>query len=163
MIKDVLILGNNKLYERSEEIDTHNLDSIKDIISDLHDTLMEYRRIHNAGRAIAAPQIGEMKKLIYMHIDKPVVMINPILTFEDDEMIEVLDDCMSLPNLYVKVMRHKRCRLEYTDMNNVKQVLHLEGDLSELIQHEYDHLEGILATMRAIDNKSFVMKKGCFS
>ena len=55
-------------------------------------------------------------------------------------------------------MRHKRCRIEYLDMNWKEQVMSLEGELSELLQHEFDHLDGILATMRAIDNKSFVIK-----
>ena len=94
-----------------------------------------------------------------MFIDKPVIFINPVLEFPDDEMMEVLDDCMSFPNLLVKVMRHKRCRIKYLDMNWEEQVISLEGDLAELLQHEYDHLNGILATMRAINNKSFIIKK----
>lgn len=158
MIKPILLLGNQKLYEKSIEIQESELKDIKVIVNDLHDTLMNFRKIYSAGRAIAAPQVGIQKRLLYMYIDKPVVFINPIIKFTDDELMPVLDDCMSFPNLLVKVKRHKRCIIEYKDMNSNLCSMYLEGDLSELLQHEYDHLDGILATMRAIDNKSFYIK-----
>lgn len=116
---------------------------------------MEFRKRYGAGRAIAAPQIGVMKRLIYMNIDKPVVIINPELSDFSKEMMEVWDDCLCFPNLLVKVKRHNRCKLLFYDLDWNKLTWSLEGDLSELIQHEYDHLEGILATQRAIDMKSF--------
>lgn len=158
MKRDILLLGNEELYQISEPVKQDEIESIKSVVQDLHDTLMDFREKYHAGRAIAAPQIGVKKRLLYMFIDEPVVFINPVLEFPDNEMMEVLDDCMSFPNLLVKVMRHKRCRIKYLDMNWKEQVMSLEGDLSELLQHEFDHLDGILATMRAIDNKSFVIK-----
>jgi peptide deformylase len=160
MIKDILLLGNPQLYEISKPVEKIELDSIKDIVDDLHDTLIEYRRVHGAGRAIAAPQIGIKKRLLYMYIDYAVVFINPILIFPDNERFEVLDDCMSFPNLLVKLMRYKKTIIKYRDIEWNECEMELEGDLSELLQHEYDHLEGTLATMRAIDNKSFCLK-GC--
>ncbi|BBA52092.1 peptide deformylase [Fusobacterium varium] len=158
MKREILLLGNEKLYQISEPVKPDEIETLKSVVQDLHDTLMDFREKYHVGRAIAAPQIGVKKRLLYMFIDKPVVFINPVLEFPDNEMMEVLDDCMSFPNLLVKVMRHKRCRIEYLDMNWKEQVMSLEGDLSELLQHEFDHLDGILATMRAIDNKSFVIK-----
>jgi len=125
----------------------------------LHDTLLAFRKKHGAGRAIAAPQIGIQKRLLYMYIDHPVVMINPSLEFPDDEKMEVMDDCMSFPNLLVKVMRYKRCSIHYTDLEKNACKMELEGDLSELLQHEYDHLDGILAVMRGIDEKSFFWRE----
>lgn len=158
MVREILLLGNPKLYEISSIIQKEDIDSIKEVVNDLHDTLMSFRKKYGEGRAIAAPQIGVFKRLIYMYIDKPVVFINPILHFEDDELMGVLDDCMSFPDLLVKVKRHKRCTIEFKDINNNHNKIKLEGDLSELLQHEYDHLEGILATMRAIDEKSLCLK-----
>lgn len=158
MKREILLLGNEELYQISEPVKPDEIETLKSVVQDLHDTLMDFREKYHVGRAIAAPQIGVKKRLLYMFIDKPVVFINPVLEFPDNEMMEVLDDCMSFPNLLVKVMRHKRCRIEYLDMNWKEQVMSLEGDLSELLQHEFDHLDGILATMRAIDNKSFVIK-----
>ncbi len=158
MVREIILLGNPKLYEASSVIQKEEVESLKEVINDLHDTLMDFRKRHGAGRAIAAPQIGVFKRLIYMYIDKPVVFINPILHFEDGEIMEVLDDCMSFPELLVKVKRYKRCTIEYKDMDFNNNKIKLEGDLSELLQHEYDHLDGILATMRAIDEKSFILK-----
>lgn len=158
MKREILLLGNEELYQISEPVKQDEIESIKSVVQDLHDTLMNFREKYHAGRAIAAPQIGVKKRLLYMFIDKPVIFINPVLEFPDNEMMEVLDDCMSFPNLLVKVMRYKRCRIKYLDMDWKEQVMSLEGDLSELLQHEFDHLDGILATMRAIDNKSFVIK-----
>lgn len=158
MKKDILKLGNEELYEISEEIKEEELSFIKNVVEDLHDTIMDFKKTYGVGRAIAAPQIGVKKRLIYMYIDKPVVFINPRFEFKDDELMEVLDDCMSFPNLLVKVMRHKRCTIKYKDIQWNDCTMDLEGDLSELLQHEYDHLDGILATMRAMDNKSFLLK-----
>ncbi len=90
-----------------------------------------------------------------MNIDKPVVFINPKFTFMSDEKFELWDDCMSFPNLLVKVKRYKKVTIEYLDENWELQKCEMENDLSELLQHEYDHLEGILCTMIAIDSKSF--------
>lgn len=159
MVREILLLGNEKLYEVSEPVERKELEYLQGVIDDLHDTLMDYRNRYGAGRAIAAPQIGVMKRLIYMHIDRPVAFINPVLKFPDDELMEVLDDCMSFPGLYVKVKRYKRCIIEYFDMDWKPCSMALEGDLAELLQHEYDHLDGILATMRAIDQRALVMKR----
>lgn len=157
-VKRILLLGNPQLYEVSEEVKQEELDKVQEIVEDLHDTMMDFRDKYGVGRAIAAPQIGEMKRLIYMHIDKSIVFINPILTFPDDEMMELWDDCMSFPQLLVKVKRYKKCVIEYRDLEWNKQSMGLEGDLAELLQHEYDHLDGILAVNRAIDNRSLAIK-----
>lgn len=155
MIREVLKLGNPGLYVKSTEYQKENIKDIEAVVADLHDTLMEYKRIHGSGRAVAAPQIGVQKRLLYMYIDHPVPMINPVLQFPDEEKMVVMDDCMSFPGLLVQVERYKRCVLTFYDMQWRRQELFLEGDLAELIQHEYDHLDGITATMRAIDEKSF--------
>lgn len=158
MVREILLLGNPQLYQVSSEIEKEEIGTLKAVVDDLHDTLMDYRKKYGAGRAIAAPQIGVFKRLIYLHIDKPVVFINPVLHFDDDELMEVLDDCMSFPGLLVKVKRYKRCTIEFKDLDFKDHKLKLEGDLAELLQHEYDHLNGILATMRAIDHKALYLK-----
>jgi peptide deformylase len=157
-VREILQLGNPKLYEKSTEITKDDLEDIKIIVDDLHGTLMDFRNKYNAGRAIAAPQIGVMKRLIYMHIGTPVIFINPRLVDKSEEMIEVWDDCMCFPDLLVKVLRHKKCKIEYLDLTWKKSELLLGGDMSELLQHEYDHLDGILAVSRAIDGHSFALR-----
>ncbi|WCT10829.1 peptide deformylase [Mucilaginibacter jinjuensis] len=96
-----------------------------------------------------------MKRLIYMNIDKPIIFINPELTDLSEGLFELCDDCMSFPNLLVKVKRHQSLTIRYLDENWQPRQWKLENDLSELLQHEYDHLDGILCTMRAVDEKAF--------
>lgn len=158
MVREILLLGNPQLYKVSSIVTEEEMDSLKEVVIDMHETLIDFRNKHELGRAIAAPQIGVFKRLIYMYIDKPMIFINPELSFEDDEVFEILDDCMSFPELLVKVKRYKRCTVKFKDLHFNDDELKLEGDLSELLQHEYDHLDGILATMRAIDNKSLCLK-----
>lgn len=157
-VREILQLGNPQLYKTSEDVTPSDMENIPQIVRDLHDTMMDFRKRYGVGRAIAAPQIGVMKRIIYMHIDSPVVFLNPTLENLSDEKIELWDDCMCFPDLLVRVNRHKRCTIRYRDEEwNIKS-LDLEDDLSELLQHEYDHLDGILAVMRAIDGKSFAYR-----
>ena len=156
--REILLLGNPKLFEMCEPVQEAQLEQISPIIEDLHDTLMAFREKYKAGRAIAAPQIGTMKRVVYMHIGEPVVFINPVLDLKSAEMMELWDDCMSFPELLVKVHRHQRCRITYRNENWKQQRMTLEGDLSELLQHEVDHLNGILAVQRAIDHRSFALR-----
>ena len=158
--REILLLGDPGLYETSEEVALAELEALRPVFTDLFDCIKAIRRDYGFGRAIAAPQIGVRKRLICMLTDRPYVILNPQLEFPDDEQMEVLDDCMSFPNLLVRVRRYRRCILRYRDEHWVPRELRLEDSLSELIQHEYDHLDGILATMRAIDSRSFVMRKG---
>lgn len=159
MERTILLLGNPALYEVSEPVTEEELPQLRGVVEDLHDTLMAFRRKYHAGRAIAAPQIGVRKRLLYMCIDHPVVFLNPVLEPLGTETMEVMDDCMSFPGLLVKVQRARRCRIRYRDMDRNQQEMVLEGDLSELLQHEYDHLDGILATMRAMDSRSYFLKE----
>lgn len=159
MEKKILLLGNPDLYEVCDEVTKEELPRMAEVKEDLRDTLLAFRRRYGVGRAIAAPQIGVKKRVIYRHLDTPVLFINPWLEFPDDEVMEVMDDCMSFPDLLVRVRRHKRCVIHYRDEQWKECVMAFEGDMSELIQHEYDHLDGILATMKAVDEKAFVMKE----
>jgi peptide deformylase len=157
-IREILLLGNPKLYEICEPVKKEELDTLDSIIQDLHDTMLYFRKQHGAGRAIAAPQICVARRLVYMNIEEPIIFINPILDQKSPEMIEVWDDCMCFPDLLVKVQRHRQCRITYRDMEWKECSILLEGALSELLQHECDHLDGILAVSRAIDKFSFALK-----
>ena len=159
MIRNILLLGDPRLYEVSTPVLPEEFESLQSAVTDLRDTLLDFRARTGFGRAIAAPQIGVPKRVICMLTDKPYVIINPTLEFVGEEMMELMDDCMSFPNLLVRVQRYRHCILRYRDENWQPQEKRMDEDMAELIQHEYDHLDGILATMRAVDSKSFVMKK----
>ena len=157
-VKDILLLGNPKLYETSELVKREEVQSLLPQINQMFDTIIEFRNKYKVGRAIAAPQIGLQKRIICFHIEEPQVLINPQLSGLSEEMFELWDDCMSFPNLLVMVKRHKKLTLDFYDLNWKKHTWLMEDDMAELIQHEYDHLDGILATQKAIDDKSFKWK-----
>ncbi len=157
-VKDILMLGNPLLHNVSEPVEPKELDNLIPIIDEMFNTIVEFRKLHGVGRAIAAPQLGLQKRIICLNIDKPVELINPVLTELSPEVFEMWDDCMSFPNLLVKLKRHKSLTLKFYDRNWNEHTWQLEGDMAELIQHEYDHLKGILSVQRAIDNKSFRWK-----
>ena len=158
MVREILLLGHPDLYRVCPSVTADDLGALPGWVGDLHDTLMAYRAAHGAGRAIAAPQIGVQRRLIYMNMDRPNDFVNPTLSFPDGETYELMDDCMSFPGLCVRVRRFRRALLTYQDEALRPQPpMLLEGDVSELVQHEYDHLDGILATMRAVDDRSLFM------
>ena len=157
-IKDILLLGNPDLYKISLPVDLTEPESLMPEINLMWDSILDIRKTYGFGRAIAAPQIGLLKRIIAIYINQAEVMINPVILEKSDEMFELWDDCMSFPNLLVKVKRHQWIKISYFDINWKQHEVTLENDMAELIQHEYDHLEGILATQRAIDNKSFRWK-----
>ena len=159
MIRKILLLGDPRLYEVCTPVAPEEFPALQSAVTDLQDTLLDFRARTGFGRAIAAPQIGVMKRLIYLNAGTPTAIFNPVMEFPDDELMEVMDDCMSFPGLLVKVLRHRRCVLRYQDADGKPQVMELEGDFSELLQHEYDHLDGILAVMRAVDRKSYFFKE----
>ncbi len=155
----IILLGDPRLHEISVPIQREEIPALMPVIEDLHDILFEYKARfahYGAFRGIAAPQIGVMKRLIYTNIDnKPTVFINPELVNVSKELFDVWDDCMCFPHLLVHLKRHVHCTIKYVDLDFNPKMMYLNGSLSELIQHEYDHLNGILSTQRAIDNQSF--------
>ncbi len=152
---DILLIGNPKLNELCTPLTEADLPNLNEWVAGLHSAMEDIRKKYNFGRGIAAPQLGIMKRLIYLNLDKPYVIINPEFISKSDEMFTLWDDCMSFPNLLVKLERHKKIHFKYLDENWNEQEWIAENAISELIQHEYDHLDGILATERAIDSKSF--------
>ncbi|MEI3614562.1 peptide deformylase [Pseudogracilibacillus sp. SO30301A] len=157
-VKEILLLGDPKLHDSSIPVEENEIEMLMPVVQDLHDTLMDFKSKYGAGRAIAAPQIGVFKRMIYMYIDEPFIFINPELVIIDHDKMEVWDDCMSFPDLLVKVQRYKACTIHYRDTDWEKKSMYLTDDLSELLQHEYDHLDGILATSRAVDAHSFALR-----
>ena len=151
----ILTLGDPRLYEKCQPVVFDEMEALKPKIELMANLVLQFRKIYGAGRAIAAPQIGLMKRMVVMNIDQVVVFFNPVLFDHSPEMVEMWDDCMSFPNLLVKLNRHKTCKIKFRDSNWQEQIWELDWPLSELLQHECDHLDGTLATMRAIDQQSF--------
>lgn len=159
-VRDILLLGDPRLHQTCRAYLQDDLPRIKEVVTDLKDTMNAFRSRNGFGRAIAAPQIGELGRLVFLQVDRPVTLINPVLSKASDEMMTLWDDCMSFPGLLVRVHRHQTCTVTFRDLDWQEQSWPLDGDLAELLQHECDHLDGILATQRAIDSRSFALAAG---
>jgi peptide deformylase len=157
-IKEILLLGNPRLYDISEAVAKNGLNEVRAAAEDLHDTLLDFRKRFGAGRAIAAPPDRLYEAARVYVSSRARCFHQPRLENMSREMIEVWDDCMCFPELLVKVQRHKACTVRFLDHDWNERVMTLTDDLSELLQHEYDHLDGILAVSRALDGRSFALR-----
>ena len=143
-------LGDPVLRARSEPVLDHNSPGIRLVADDLRDTLRSAKKKYRMGRALAAPQIGAPLRIVYVESEKQRwTMLNPEITDVGSEDFIVWDDCFCFPNLYVRVTRAYQATLTYTDLKGKAHTMHLEGAMAELLQHEIDHLDGILAVDRA--------------
>lgn len=157
-VRDILLLGDPRLLEACAPVEPGEVAALLPVVQDLHDTLFDFRARHGAGRAIAAPQIGVMKRLVYLHVGVPTAFFNPVLDACSDETMTLWDDCMSFPDLLVRVRRHRRCRITWRDADWAEHTRTLDGPLAELLQHEVDHLDGVLAVARADGPGAFALR-----
>ena len=158
-IREILLLGNPGLHRVSTPVQKDELGAVHTIIRDLFDTMADFQAKHGWGRAIAAPQIGEHRRIVCMYVDREIAMINPVLTGHSDERITVWEDCMSFPDLLVQLSNPRECRLSYRDEQWQEHEVELSEDYAELLQHEVDHLDGVLAVQRAIAGHSFALRQ----
>ena len=131
------------------------------VLTDLRDTLHQFQATHGFGRGISAIQIGEPVRVIYIEIDGcSYSLVNPFYEALSAETFSLWDDCFSFPNLMVKLLRSVSLRLSYTDEHGAACTLEATGAFSELIQHEMDHLDGILAVSPAIARDALALLPG---
>lgn len=157
-VREILLLGNPALRERCERVRNFSDRTLKQLIEDLRDTLNDVRAARGFGRGIAAPQIGAIRRLIFLNVPAPAPMINPEIIRRSRQMMTLWDDCFSFPDLLVKVRRHTKITVRYQDGSGAEQKIEAVGGQSELLQHEIDHLDGVLAIDRAVDARHIVMR-----
>jgi peptide deformylase len=160
-VREVLLLGNPLLWEKSAVVSGASTPDTLTVISDLADTLKELRRMHGFGQALAAPQIGVLKRVIYVQMQPEGftgALINPVIVRTDHKQVELWDDCFSLPDLMVRVLRFNAVTVEYLDEEGQKQEWEAAGMTAALLQHEIDHLDGILTVQRAVSSKAFAVR-----
>jgi peptide deformylase len=159
--RQILQLGDPLLWQKSVDVGEIQSTETQSVVSDLSDTLAAFREATGYGRGIAAPQIGVLKRVIFIRM-QPVgfcaALINPSIASASADSFELWDDCFSFPDLMVRVSRAARIRVDYQDDRGLRQTLEAEGDLSELLQHEIDHLDGILAIQRAVSPQAFATR-----
>ena len=157
----ILLLGDPRLRQISGPVADFDEPTFVSNQRRLHATLTAFRRANGFGRAISAPQIGVSQRFIALNIgDGPRLLVNPQIVWKSGDTFTMWDDCMSFPSLLVRVRRHKCISVHFCDEHgNPHEWLQLNQATSELLQHEIDHLDGILAVDRALDDESLVLRE----
>ena len=143
-IKEILTEPNKILRQVSLPIDKVTKEDQK-LMDDMLETMY-----HANGIGLAAIQIGIPKRIIVMDISKkedeknPMYFVNPVINNRNKDMSTYEEGCLSVPNQFAEVDRPATCEVQYLDYNGEKKILKASGLLATCIQHEMDHLEGIL-------------------
>ena len=142
-LKNIITVPDPLLKSISKPVDKIN-DEIKILINDMFETM------YNApGIGLAAVQIGIPLRVVVVDISKedekkPHFFINPNIVWRSDKTSTYEEGCLSIPNQFAEIERPESCRVEYLDLNNKKKEIEASGLLSTCIQHEIDHLNGVL-------------------
>ena len=135
-----------------QQIDQETRDQIQDMLDTMY---------AEDGIGLAANQIGLNKRMFVMDISSkeeepnPFVFINPEIVWLSEEKVSFEEGCLSVPGVYAPVIRSQRCRVRYRDIENKEQILEAEELMAVCIQHEVDHLNGLLF----IDHLSHLKRK----
>lgn len=143
-IKEILTEPNKILRQVSKPVEKVTKEE-QSLMDDMLDTMY-----HANGIGLAAIQIGVPKRIIVMDIQRkdqeknPMYFVNPVIKNKNKELSTYEEGCLSVPNQFAEVERPATCEVEYLDYYGEKKVLKANGLLATCIQHEMDHLEGIL-------------------
>src|SRR5689334_2370818 len=160
-VSDIRYLGDPILRAIATPVDSFVDAEFANQQQRLYATLLDFRRRNNFGRAISAPQIGYGKRVIAMHLKgERHIIVNPEITWESSGHLTMWDDCMSFPSLLVRLERARSISVHFqNEFGERCDWDHLDTPTSELLQHEIDHLNGVLAIDRAIDKNSVVTRE----
>lgn len=162
-IRPILQLGDPVLRQKALEVEDPTAPEVQAIVQNLADTLAHWRSATGYGRGIAAPQLGELKRVIFLRLPgaEPWPLINPKITERSEEKIVVWDACLSFLSIFMQVARHRQIAVRYQTLHGETRELEAgdERNLSELLQHEIDHLDGILAIDRVVDVKTICTRE----
>ena len=142
--KQILILPDPLLRKVSEPVTLVNAE-IKNLMNDMLETMYAA-----PGIGLAAVQIGVLKRIIVIDLSKdgekkdPLFIVNPQITFKSDKLISYEEGCLSVPGQFAEIDRPDKCHIKYLDYYGQPKEIKAEGMLATCIQHEMDHLEGIL-------------------
>ncbi len=148
-------VGENNSILRTKSVEVVDFGKkLKKLVTDMKTTMKKA-----GGLGLAAPQVGVNMRLIMMILDykgsseRVVAMVNPQILEHSDETEVGEEGCLSLPGQYGKVERFVSVKVEFFDTDGVRQILELSGLDAREVQHEYDHLEGVLFTDRVEDGE----------
>jgi peptide deformylase len=163
VVRNILQLGDPRLREKAGVVSYPFTPEIHSLVQDLAGTLAHWRAETGYGRGIAAPQIGESFRVIFLQLpgEEPWPLINPEIVDRSEGKIVVWDACLSFLSIFMQVERHREITVRYSNLNGVEHEVRAGDDrsLSELLQHEIDHLDGVLAIDRVIDIKTLCTRE----
>ena len=154
MILPIYVYGSDVLREKAREVDVNAEEGLQKFIEDMYMTMKEAD-----GVGIAAPQVGRSLRILIVDgedlaDDLPYlkgfkrVMINPVLLEESEETIEFSEGCLSIPDLHAEVVRPKRIKVKYLNEKYEEITEEFDEFACRMVQHEMDHLDGVLFTDR---------------
>ena len=161
MIREVLKMGDLRLLEKSQPVEAFGTPQLRELIGDMRDTMA-----HLNGAGLAAPQIGVPLRVVIFGVTRnprypdaeevpDTVLVNPVITPLGEEMEEDWEGCLSVPGLRGVVPRLKKVRYQGFDESGNPIDRSVEGFHARVVQHECDHLDGILYPMRMRDMSQF--------
>jgi len=145
-LREILIVPDPRLKKACEPVEAVN-DEIKTLLDDMLETMYAA-----PGIGLAAPQIGVMKRVVVMDVSddkdkpEPLKLINPEIIWESEETSIYQEGCLSIPEQYADVERPAEVGMRYMDENGETHEIEADGLLATCIQHEIDHLDGVLFT-----------------
>ncbi|MBR4822689.1 MAG: peptide deformylase [Bacteroidales bacterium] len=166
MIRPIYLYGSGVLREKAEPAALEKKEEIRQLVTDLWDTLAA-----SEGCGLAAPQIGVSQRVVVVDGDVMAdiydylkgfkrTFINPVILEESDEKTTYNEGCLSIPGVYCDVVRPKKIKVEYYDGNFEKKVEEFDNFAARMVQHEFSHLDGVLFTdLVAPIRKKLVVKK----
>ncbi|MBL0929147.1 MAG: peptide deformylase [Alphaproteobacteria bacterium] len=143
-IREILVAPDPKLKIKARRVETFD-DELRKLLDDMVETMYAAK-----GIGLAAPQIGVPLRAIVMDLARdeedaaPRKFLNPEIVWESDDEVPCEEGCLSVPGQYAEVTRPAQCRVRYQDGNGVRHEIDCDGLLAVCIQHEMDHLEGVL-------------------
>ena len=160
-VRTILRMGNSLLLERAEEITQFNTPELNQLIKDMLDTMQA-----EDGAGLAAPQIGESVRVVIFGVDHnprypdvevvpETILINPTITVIDKTIDEAWEGCLSLPGLRGVVPRYRQIKYSGFDVHGKAFEVEASDFHARVVQHECDHLDGILYPQRMKDFKQF--------
>ena len=155
MVVPIYVYGHDALRRETEPVE-ENTDDLQSLIDDMIETMR-----NAAGIGLAAPQVGRTERLFVVDLTpmademaeaeeplppQPMVLINPEIVEESDETVDLEEGCLSIPEVREAVTRPERIRMRYLDRTFEEQEIEAGHMLARVLQHERDHLDGILFT-----------------
>ncbi|UCG86291.1 MAG: peptide deformylase [Gemmatimonadota bacterium] len=158
-VRPIRLLGDPVLRSECAPIKQPRSPAVRLVADDLRETLSDLRQRYGFGRGLASPQIGAPMRVIHIEAEESLTMLNPQILDIGNQDFSVWDDCFSIPELFVRVSRAYRIKIGFQDLQSTRHKMEFEGELAALIQHEIDHLDGVLTVDRPSGLDPFCLRE----